>query len=46
MKHKIYCLIFLITLFATSQAQYWQQAVSYTMDIDFDVENHRFEGTQ
>lgn len=29
------------------QAQnYWQQRVEYTMDIDFNVENHQFTGVQ
>ena len=29
-----------------SFGQYWQQKVSYTMDIDFDHENHQFKGIQ
>ncbi len=43
--------IFLILLTAglilTSNAQeYWQQHVSYKMDIDFDHKNHQFKGNQ
>ncbi|MEX2595392.1 MAG: M1 family metallopeptidase [Salibacteraceae bacterium] len=29
-----------------AQSTYWQQEVDYKMDIDFDVNAHRFEGTQ
>jgi len=28
------------------RAGYWQQEVQYEMEIDFDVETHRFEGSQ
>ncbi len=31
---------------AQPSKSYWQQKVNYTMDIDFDVETHRFEGKQ
>lgn len=34
-----------ISLLAQPEA-YWQQEVKYTMDIDFDVENHQFTGKQ
>jgi len=43
-----YLLITLLTI-STSFAQnriYWQQHVDYTMEIDVDVETHRFTGTQ
>ncbi len=43
-------LTFVLSLFAlTSFAQdknYWQQEVEYEMDIDMDVEDHQFNGTQ
>lgn len=43
-------LLLLFTLFSTHlQAQqpgYWQQAVEYEMDIDFDVETDRYRGKQ
>ncbi|HAD98641.1 MAG TPA: peptidase M1 [Cryomorphaceae bacterium] len=35
-----------LALFAHHPATYWQQQVKYTMNIDFDVETHRFVGTQ
>ena len=39
-----------ILLPATDMAQpqpgYWQQEVHYTMDVEMDVENHQFAGTQ
>ncbi|MEQ9231151.1 MAG: M1 family metallopeptidase [Cyclobacteriaceae bacterium] len=31
---------------ASAQSNYWQQAVDYKMDINFDVETHRFTGDQ
>ncbi|HAA15715.1 MAG TPA: peptidase M1 [Cytophagales bacterium] len=31
---------------ANAQHGYWQQHVAYTMDIDFDTENHQFKGEQ
>ncbi len=31
---------------AWGQNNYWQQKVSYNMDIDMDVKKHRFEGVQ
>ena len=43
-------LVILFTLFTiTSQAQngiYWQQHVNYTMNIDMNVENYQYDGTQ
>lgn len=37
----------LITAVAFGQGKYyWQQEVAYEMDIDVDVENHQFTGTQ
>src|SRR5210317_584776 len=40
-------ILLLFVLFAgtTLQAQYWQQAVEYTMDIDLNVEQHTYDGT-
>lgn len=29
-----------------AQSSYWQQEASYTMDINFDVKKHQFEGDQ
>ncbi|MEL6971046.1 MAG: M1 family peptidase, partial [Bacteroidota bacterium] len=29
-----------------AQSTYWQQAVEYNMNIDFDVKSHRFTGDQ
>ena len=31
---------------AQNQASYWQQHVDYTMDVDMDVENYQYTGTQ
>ena len=40
-------LLFLfVSIFGFSQTGYWQQKVEYTMNIDFDVSNHQFKGTQ
>jgi hypothetical protein len=30
----------------SAQSNYWQQAVKYQMNIDFDVDKHQFDGTQ
>ena len=45
---KLTLLLFTLLFLNTSlKAQdYWQQAVDYTMDIDFDHENHQFKGIQ
>lgn len=42
------CTLFcLISIAGFSQHEnYWQQRVEYKMDIDMDVENHQFTGTQ
>jgi hypothetical protein len=34
------------TVFSFAQEGYWQQEANYEMNIDFDVANHQFEGTQ
>ncbi len=39
------CLIGL-TLYSFAQADRWQQKANYSMEIDFDVENHQFTGKQ
>tara|TARA_R110001583_G_scaffold74189_3_gene205646 strand:- start:94 stop:1929 length:1836 start_codon:yes stop_codon:yes gene_type:complete len=31
---------------AQNNTSYWQQHVDYTMDVDFDVENYQYTGTQ
>lgn len=36
---------FLLSTVGFSQS-YWQQRVEYTMEIDFDIKNHQFTGTQ
>lgn len=46
MKKIILSAIAIISLLANANAQYWQQAVDYTMDIDMDVETNKFSGTQ
>jgi len=38
-------LLFVLLGGTTLQAQYWQQAVEYNMDIDLDVEKHTYDGT-
>src|SRR5699024_7229351 len=47
-KASILSLLFLFLSVAVSaQGQrYWQQEANYTMDIDMDVANHQFSGTQ
>ncbi|WP_281541747.1 M1 family metallopeptidase [Maribacter aestuarii] len=52
MKKKIEVLLFLIltgfavSLTAQNQSTYWQQHVDYTMEVNMDVENYRYTGTQ
>ncbi len=46
---RILTLLFLITttlLFSQNNTNYWQQHVDYTMDVDIDVENFQYKGTQ
>lgn len=45
MKQKILFFFILATSLSFSQC-YWQQKVSYTMDIDFDETKHQFKGKQ
>jgi hypothetical protein len=35
-----------LALLSSAQANYWQQAVDYKMDIRFDVSKHQFNGDQ
>ncbi len=48
--NKYFLIGILCALFLSSSAQsnstYWQQHVDYTMDIDMDVENFQYDGTQ
>ena len=34
------------TLIAQNNTEYWQQHVDYTMNVDMDVENYQYTGTQ
>lgn len=36
----------LTTLIAQNNTAYWQQHVDYSMDVDMDVENYQYTGTQ
>jgi hypothetical protein len=38
--------VLLFSSSASAQSTYWQQAVKYNMDIDFDVNKHQFTGDQ
>jgi len=38
--------ILTISLFAQNNTSYWQQHVDYTMDVDVDVTNYQYTGTQ
>ena len=38
--------IFTIIVSAQNNTSYWQQHVDYTMDVDIDVENYQYKGTQ
>ncbi len=47
MKNIIPFLVLLISFSITAQnTSYWQQHVDYTMDIDMDVNNYQYDGTQ
>ncbi len=48
MHSKIFFLLFFlsVSIFAQAQTERWQQHVNYQMNIDFDVNNHQFTGTQ
>ena len=38
--------LFLFVASAQNNKSYWQQKVDYKMEIDMDVENHQYKGTQ
>lgn len=42
----LYCICLLILSTQITTAQYWQQAANYTINIDFDVQNHTFKTQQ
>ena len=46
MKKLLFIAVLLISPFALSQKNYWQQHVDYKMVIDVDVEKHTYSGTQ
>ena len=49
MKWKIFLIvasIVIVGLNAQSSSSYWQQHVNYTMEVEMDVENFRYRGTQ
>jgi hypothetical protein len=35
-----------VNLYSQNNFSYWQQHVNYTMDVDIDVENYQYKGTQ
>ena len=39
------CLLLSVSLLS-AQPERWQQRAEYKMDIDFNVQNHQFEGKQ
>jgi len=43
---KKFLLALFIGLSINAQAQYWQQAVHYDMDITMDVVKHKYDGAQ
>ncbi|MDV7186635.1 M1 family metallopeptidase [Lutibacter sp. TH_r2] len=45
---RILLLLLVTSTFITAQnnTSYWQQHVDYTMDVDIDVENYQYKGTQ
>ncbi len=46
MKYFISGLVIVLATAASGQHGYWQQAVDYKMDINFDVTKHQFTGVQ
>ncbi len=49
MKFKVYQLLGIVLFYTSTiiaQPDRWQQRVNYVMDIDFDVQTHRFSGVQ
>ena len=46
MKKLLFIAVLLISQFALSQKNYWQQHVDYKMVVDVDVEKHTYIGTQ
>ena len=46
MTKTIMAVMLMLPLAVTGGDDYWQQRVEYEMEIDFDVETHRFDGTQ
>jgi len=45
-KKPIFSIFFSLFAFTALGQSYWQQEVSYVMNIDFDVKSNQFEGTQ
>ncbi len=45
-KKGFFPLLFVVTGHFSLAQDYWQQRVEYKMDIDFDVQNHQYQGTQ
>ncbi len=41
-----FLLLSFLPIFISAQPSRWQQRAEYTMDIDFDVNTHRFDGRQ
>ena len=46
MKKLFLLTILLFPLLMLSQKNYWQQQANYTMEIDVDVDNHTYNGSQ
>ncbi len=47
MRHTLYIVLFFVSVSIAAQNKgYWQQEVSYTMDIDVDVEEYQYKGQQ
>ena len=48
MKKILTSILFLtsILILAQNNATYWQQQVDYKMDVDIDVKNYQYKGTQ